>query len=549
MKTLRLRCAVYTRKSSEEGLEQSFNSLHAQREACEAYIKSQVGEGWTLHPMEYDDGGFSGGNTDRPALKRLLADIERGQIDVVVVYKVDRLTRSLTDFARIVDVFDRSKVSFVSITQSFNTTTSMGRLTLNVLLSFAQFEREVTGERIRDKIAQSKAKGLWMGGVLPLGYDSKDHVLVVNAAEAQTVGMIFRRYLELKSVQALAKELEDRGIRSKAWVTSKGKPMGGMTFTKGSLYHLLQNDHYRGQIKHKDKLYPGQHAPILDAGLFDAAQAMLFANKVRRRNHSARVARAPLVGMIFDGEGRPFTPTFSVGSKGKTYRYYVAELDGSGGRRRLPADQLERFLLDLMRRVARRPELSLEALLVTVSRIEVRPASVLLACPADALFGTEHPDIALDELASSLASNERAILDSYGETVRISTPTKLSFRGGQTWISGAEVTTMPRCRPNPALVKALRSAHAVLASNGVHPTNPIAGASSATAPPNTYLIRLSKLAFLAPDLQREILEGRQPRGLSVRDLVEGDMPLAWQDQRLWFRQIPQRSDPPRVEMR
>lgn len=228
-----LRCAVYTRKSTEEGLEQSFNSLHAQRDACEAYVKSQVGEGWTALPAAYDDGGFSGGSMERPGLKRLLADISGGLVDVVVVYKVDRLTRSLTDFARIVEQFDQAGVSFVSVTQAFNTTTSMGRLTLNVLLSFAQFEREVTGERIRDKIALSKAKGMWMGGVLPLGYEARDNVLVAISEEAERVRMLFRRYLELGSVYELRDELNAQGMRSKAWVTSKGRRMGGAAFSTG----------------------------------------------------------------------------------------------------------------------------------------------------------------------------------------------------------------------------------------------------------------------------------------------------------------------------
>jgi site-specific DNA recombinase len=259
------RCAIYTRKSSEEGLEQDFNSLHAQREACEAFIKSQAGEGWRLVKTAYDDGGLSGGTMERPALQRLLADISRGLVEVVVVYKVDRLTRSLADFAKMVEVFDARGVSFVAVTQQFNTTTSMGRLTLNVLLSFAQFEREVTGERIRDKIAASKQKGMWMGGLVPIGYDVIERRLVVNHTEAETVREIFRRYLELGSVRLLMENLNRRGFRSKVRVAKNGKRSGGNLFFRGALYELLSNPIYIGEIRHKGVRHPGLHEPIVDA--------------------------------------------------------------------------------------------------------------------------------------------------------------------------------------------------------------------------------------------------------------------------------------------
>jgi site-specific DNA recombinase len=265
----RVRCAIYTRKSSDEGLEQTFNSLDAQREACTAFILSQKHEGWTVSPAQYDDGGYSGGTMERPALKRLLADIEASQIEVVVVYKVDRLTRALSDFAKLVEVFDRRGVSFVSITQQFNTTTSMGRLTLNVLLSFAQFEREVIGERVRDKIAASKKKGMWMGGMPPLGYDVKDRKLVVNKNEARTVVCIYRRYLLLKSVRNLHDELAGVGIRSKRRVRPDGTAYGGQTIARGALYLMLQNRIYRGEITHRGKSYPGEHPAIIDQPLWD----------------------------------------------------------------------------------------------------------------------------------------------------------------------------------------------------------------------------------------------------------------------------------------
>ena len=261
-----IRCAIYTRKSSDEGLDQSFNSLDAQREAGEAYVKSQAHEGWKLRPTRYDDGGYSGGTMERPALRRLLADVDQGKVDVVVVYKIDRLTRSLPDFARIVERFDAQDVSFVSVTQSFNTTSSMGRLTLNVLLSFAQFEREVTGERIRDKIAASKAKGMWMGGTLPLGYDLPapgTRILQVNQEEAATVRHIFTRYLELGSVHALQRDLAGQGILSKRRTARSGRTMGGLPFNRGALFHLLRNPIYLGRIRHKDVIHEGGHEAIV----------------------------------------------------------------------------------------------------------------------------------------------------------------------------------------------------------------------------------------------------------------------------------------------
>ena len=277
----RVRCAIYTRKSSEEGLEQTFNSLDAQREACRSYIESQRHEGWRALSTTYDDGGFSGGTMDRPALTQLLADVEAGRLDTIVVYKVDRLTRSLADFARIVERLEAAGVSFVSVTQQFSTTSSMGRLTLNVLLSFAQFEREVTGERIRDKIAASKRKGMWMGGQVPLGYDLHDRQLLVNPEEADRVRLIFRLYLELKCVHRLTVELEARGMRSKVRLHQTGRTSGGHAFGRGALYAILKNRLYRGEIAHRDAVYPGQQAAIVSPELWDAAQALLAAT-IRR---------------------------------------------------------------------------------------------------------------------------------------------------------------------------------------------------------------------------------------------------------------------------
>src|ERR1700687_51482 len=354
------RCAIYTRKSSEEGLEQDFNSLHAQRESCDAYIKSQRHEGWTPLPSLYDDGGYSGGSTERPALKRLLADIQSHLIDVVVVYKVDRLTRSLADFAKIVEIFDAADVSFVSVTQQFNTTTSMGRLTLNVLLSFAQLEREVTGERIRDKIAASKQKGMWMGGWVPIGYDRKDRTLTINEAEALTVRKIFDLFLKLKNVQRVQTELMRLNLTTKPYATPRGRAVGGLSFARGHIYKILSNPLYIGEIEHKSVRYPGQHPPLIEAATWDAVQAQLAANHHENRARTNVKSKSLLAGLIYDDAGIRLVSSHAT-KKGKRDRYYVTS-EGTGRsvaaasvpRLRLPAatidelvlTKLERFLTD-----------------------------------------------------------------------------------------------------------------------------------------------------------------------------------------------------------
>lgn len=322
------RCAIYTRKSSEEGLEQDFNSLHAQRESCDAYIKSQRHEGWTPLPSLYDDGGYSGGSTERPALKRLLADIQSRLIDVVVVYKVDRLTRSLADFAKIVEIFDAAGVSFVSVTQQFNTTTSMGRLTLNVLLSFAQFEREVTGERIRDKIAASKQKGMWMGGWVPIGYDRKDRTLTINEIEAVTVRAIFDLFLKLKNILRVQAELARLNLTTKPYTTPRGRAIGGLSFARGHLYRILSNPLYIGEIEHRSTRYPGQHPPLIDAATWEAVQAQLAANHHENRTRANAKSKSLLAGLIHDDCGNRFVSSHAT-KNGKRYRYYVTS-QGAG---------------------------------------------------------------------------------------------------------------------------------------------------------------------------------------------------------------------------
>ena len=318
-----LRCAIYARKSSEEGLEQDFNSLHAQREACEAYIASQRHEGWKALATVYDDGGFSGGSMARPALQKLLADIQSGSIDIIVVYKVDRLTRALTDFARMVEIFDSQGVSFVSVTQQFNTTTSMGRLTLNVLLSFAQFEREVTGERIRDKIAASKKKGLWMGGWVPIGYDARDRTLVINEPEAETIRILYRLYARLKNVRAVEAALQSANLTTKRYVATTGRNIGGRPFSRGHIYKILSNPLYIGEIDHKGTRHPGQHPAIIDAETWSAVQEQLRTNGHEKRSRTNARHTSLLAGLLFDENGGKFTAAHAA-KNGKRYIYYVA---------------------------------------------------------------------------------------------------------------------------------------------------------------------------------------------------------------------------------
>jgi site-specific DNA recombinase len=347
----KLRCAVYTRKSSEEGLEMEFNSLDAQRESCEAYVASQRSEGWILVPDRYDDGGFSGGTLERPALKRLRTDIEAGKIDVVVVYKIDRLSRSLMDFSRLVEVFDQHKVTFVSVTQSFNTTTSMGRLTLNVLLSFAQFEREVIGERIRDKFAASRKRGIWMGGWAPLGYEVRDRKLIVNEADAKLVRSIFQRFVIVGSMTKLARELIAENVRNKY----------GKLIDKGILYKMLSNPVYVGIARHKGVSYPGEHVGIIDQKVWDKVQARFQENP--RKRAAATRARTPslLKGIIFDPTGAAMSPTHTR-KNGRLYRYYLSQTvlkQGSGGcsALRVPADAVERIVIDQVRLLLLSPEI------------------------------------------------------------------------------------------------------------------------------------------------------------------------------------------------
>ena len=524
------RCALYTRKSSDEGLDQEFNSLDAQREACSAFVKSQSGEGWRLLPAPYDDGGYSGGTMERPALRRLLADIEAGRIDVIVVYKIDRLTRSLADFARMVEIFDRHGVSFVSVTQAFNTTTSMGRLTLNVLLSFAQFEREVTGERIRDKIAASKAKGMWMGGTLPIGYDRPvdgSRTLVVNETEAALVRRVFTGYLDLGSVHALEQELRSDGVVSKLHRSRTGRVTGGKPLSRGALFHLLRNRLYVGEIRHRDAHHPGLHPAIVDRDLFDAVQAMLDGKARQRGSARESVARSALTGRIVDAEGQPMSPTFAYGKGGKLYRYYVSaslqqglrHSPGDTAPRRVSAPALEDALSTALRRLCPdKPGIDIEPL-TDLLRVEVRREGVELLLPGTMLRGID----------ARLAPGEAAALDPTNPgQMRLTLPLRFLTRSGRTEVLA--VTPHQR-KVDPVLVAALRAAHRMVSRD-------TRGRPRLDASPDTsHRRRLVRLAFLAPDLQRAILSGEQPENLTLAFLMEGDIPLTWTAQRRMFETL------------
>lgn len=372
-------CAIYTRKSTEEGLEMDFNSLDAQRDACENYVASHKGEGWAMSRARYDDGGYSGGNMNRPGLQQLLEDVREGLVDIIVVYKIDRLSRSLTDFAKLVEIFDEHKVTFVAVTQAFNTTTSMGRLTLNILLSFAQFERELAGERVRDKIAASRQRGIWMGGMPPLGYDVADRKLIPNPAEAELVRELFTRFAVLPSMSTLVKEMRDRGVTSKSWTTVKGHERHGKPIDKGYVYKIFNNPVYAGLVSYKGNVYPGQHSAIIEQELWDTVQANLkMGDRSIKGGAAQKVTKAPslLRGLLFSPEGRAFTPGWT--SKGsKQYRYYINTDSIKLGKeacdvRRIPAGEIEGVVVEKIRGLLRTPEVLSEAVReVTLHRPDI----------------------------------------------------------------------------------------------------------------------------------------------------------------------------------
>jgi site-specific DNA recombinase len=550
------RCAVYTRKSSEEGLEQDFNSLHAQREACEAFIKSQQGEGWRLVKTAYDDGGLSGGNMERPALQRLLEDIRHGLLDVVVVYKVDRLTRSLADFAKMVEVFDAQGVSFVAVTQQFNTTTSMGRLTLNVLLSFAQFEREVTGERIRDKIAASKRKGIWMGGCPAIGYDVRDRRLVVNQAEATTVRQIYHRYLEVRSVRRLKQDLDRDGVVSKIRVSRKGIRSGGRSFSRGALYELLSNPIYIGEIRHKQERHPGQHEAILERELWEKVQQRLQDTAARTLEPRTKASPSPLAGKVFDETGEPLYAQGALRC-GRRYRYYVSRalVRGCTAERqrgwRVPGPELERAVAITARFILDDQPAILEALRGDgMGDTDVNQVFTLAAEARKRLLSETERSTALLELV------EKATLTDEGIRLGLNIPVPCSGPGGaplrkllhlfrfvplKVKRRGVEMRLIlnggdqPR-KPDPALLKAFARARGwfeELASGRVRSLVEIARREGLA---KRYVTRLTKLAFVSPAFVEAIAEGNIPLRINLQMLMDGRtaLPLSWADQERLF---------------
>ena len=525
------RCAIYTRKSSEEGLEQDFNSLHAQREACEAFIRSQKHEGWTELKAHYDDGGFSGGNMERPALKQLLADIKAKAVDVVVVYKIDRLTRSLMDFSHIVEVFDASSVSFVSVTQQFNTTTSMGRLTLNVLLSFAQFEREVTGERIRDKIRASKQKGMWMGGTTPLGYDVRDRKLVINPVEAEQVRWLFSQYALMGSARETLAEAVKRGIMGK----TSGRPMA-----IGAFHFLLRNPIYIGKIRHKELVHPGQHEAILDEDVFTRVQAILDTHR-RRTGSRGNKSRNMLVSMIEDEDGNPITPTHTV-KNAKRYHYYVSNsmIKHGGDRKgwRIPAHDIETLVVREVRQLLEQPaRLSSMVPASLVQMVLERTKQV-----AEEMAG-EGRNILLRKLVKLVVVGENGvrihIAPSYlcknkdvpDQVIEVGVKLRhcgrdmrLVLADGMLAHGGAEV--------DPALVRVLERAEGWFDSIAFGDGRTAAELARREGVNPGYIKRLLPMAFLAPDIRDAIMEGKQPAELSAQRLTRmPSLPPAWDEQR------------------
>ena len=522
-----VRCAIYTRVSTEQGLDQEFNSLDAQYDAASAYIKSQAHAGWALIRSRYDDGGYSGGSTDRPDLQRLLDDIRARKIDVIVVYKVDRLTRSLADFAKLVELFDAHGVSFVSVTQQFNTTTSMGRLTLNVLLSFAQFEREVTSERIRDKIAASKRKGLWVGGPLPLGYEMKDGKIAVVENEAERVRLIYRRYLELSGVNALVRDLKDKDIRTKIRLRATGSTRGGILFERGSLFYLLRNRFYIGEVKYKGEVLPGEQPAIMDRQLFDAVQQKLT-DQWSHRNHAKTKSNHLLMGLLYDDAGHRMIPTHAT-KAGIRYRYYVSlpHLKGEskttsvGSVSRIPATDIENIIVKSVNEhlLAQHDQPSsgsahaddLGLITEQVVRIDVRKDRLIVRFKS---AGTEEGSHSADDQMLSIpwqkppSRKSRQILIPVGVSRNDVRATRIERRA----------------RLVNAIARGRRWLDEIV-SGSVTDVQQIAARQKYSARQVNLTI---SLAFLAPDLVKAAVEGRLPRGIGVERLR--DAPAEWSRQ-------------------
>ena len=544
----RLRCAIYTRKSTDEGLEQDFNSLDAQREACEAYIKSQTNEGWSLVKGHYDDGAYSGGHLNRPAIQELLKEIKLNRVDVIVVYKVDRLTRSLADFAKLVELFDKHGVSFVSVTQAFNTTTSMGRLTLNVLLSFAQFEREVTAERIRDKIAASKKKGMWMGGPVPLGYDVSDKKLIINESEAAQVQKIFELYLSLDNVRELKTELDRLNIRTKRQTYRTGKEVGNCAFTRGRLYHLLKNPLYIGKVRHRGTSYDGRHQGIISGDIWEAVQAKLEG----RSNRGAGKISANgslLTGLIFDEKGRRLTPNHAVKGN-RRYRYYISSaLNGKRTHNdrgwRLPAEEIENLVKDCLNRFLGDQLQLINALgpdtpaMQEMERIAEFSQSKPHVQRIDDLVRRILKRVMVSEgklhLELSTASLRQIIglrpIEHGNKTHRLECPIKLRRRGVETKlvvINSAHAAS----RKVSNLIKLVARSIDWFERLKSGETSSLEEIAKEERMSPSDVSRFLPLAFLAPDIVESIANGHQPIELTVQQLKRlSPLPSHWDEQR------------------
>ena len=524
------RCAIYTRKSTEHNLDLEFNSLDAQREACEAYVKSQAHEGWRLVPDRYDDGGLSGASLDRPALQNLLADVGAGNITIVVVYKVDRLTRSLADFAKLVELFDQHGVSFVSITQSFNTTSSMGRLTLNVLLSFAQFEREVIGERVRDKIAASKRKGLWVGGPVPLGYRCLDKKLEIVPDEAEAVRTIFTRYLELGSIGALLAELDRRGIRTKVNGRRDGGRSGGICFGVGSLAHLLKNRFYIGEITYRGEVHHGEHEPILTRDLFEAVQAKRVANAVARHVR-LRGSAAILTGRLFDDRGNRMSPTHA-NKRGVRYRYYVSHAilqnrkAEAGNIARVPAPEIETLVCDSVRR-------HLAAMDAADHQTALADRELVQRHVARVIVKPQALDVWLIPTCEASAQAEDPVDDPapcHSPTTTITLPwTAPSFAAVKGIIHAPCAKPTMKAETREALLTALAKARGWIDDIRLGRIASFAEIAEREAQGERHIRLLAPLAFLSPRIIATIIDGTAPADLTVTGLAKA-LPYSWAEQ-------------------
>jgi site-specific DNA recombinase len=528
------RCAIYTRKSTEEGLEQEFNSLDAQREACAAYILSQRHEGWSAVAGSYDDGGFSGGSMNRPALQQLLADVEAGKVDIIVVYKVDRLTRSLADFAKIVDVLDKRGASFVSVTQAFNTTTSMGRLTLNVLLSFAQFEREVTGERIRDKIAASKAKGMWMGGPVPIGYAVEDRKLVIVEDEARTVRTIFATYLELGSVRDLTERLKELGARTKLHHRKDGSTRGGVLFSRGGLHQLLRNRIYRGEMVHNGRAYPGEHEAIVGQELWDAVQQKLDENAVDRKIGRNVREVSLLAGLVFDEQRRSMSASHA--NKGtRRYRYYVTHQDHTRDRQawRVPAHDLEQIVIarvekhlaDLSRHLDGPQHAGLDqSIQAAGGSIDQLSSGNPQRVRAAALALINRVEVGKERIAIELhegKTGDTTVLEAPAAKIRSGREVKLVIPGSEEEADA---------RRDGKLVALLARAHGI--RERLIAGESVADIAAADGSSPSRIGRYARLGLLAPDIVAAAVEGKQPASMTRTSLWEAtSIPLDWDGQR------------------